>query len=165
MTVRRTREVTFGWRGEDGVRYPGRAAREYSIFRILNMNTERDARAAPAEILKAIAHPTRLAVLEILRDGEQCVCHMEAILGVRQASLSQQLMILREAGLVDVRRDGLNIFYHVVKPQIFGLVDASYAASGKGRQRIVHKHGPTSCPCPKCAVQRKERSISVSVRR
>lgn len=126
------------------------------------MKTERDARTAPAEILKAIAHPTRLAVLEILRDGEQCVCHMEAILGIRQASLSQQLMIMREAGLVDVRRDGLNIFYHVVRPQVFGLVDASYAASGKRKSGILHKHGPTSCPCPKCAVERKEKSIRVS---
>ncbi len=111
----------------------------------------RTRQAAPAEILKAIAHPTRLAVLEILRDGEQCVCHMEAMLGIRQARLSQQLMILREAGLVAVRRDGLNIFYHVASPRLFGLVDAAYAASGKPPRRLVHKHGPTSCPCPKCA--------------
>ncbi len=107
--------------------------------------------SAPAETLKAIAHPTRLAVLEILRDGEQCVCHMEAMLGIRQARLSQQLMILREAGLVDVRREGLNIFYHVVSQRIFGVVDAAYALGGKTRRPFVHKHGPTSCPCPKCA--------------
>ncbi len=115
------------------------------------MLNPRTAQAAPAEILKAIAHPTRLAVLEILRDGEQCVCHMEAILGIRQARLSQQLMILREAGLVQVRREGSNIFYHVASPRIFGVVDATYAASGKPRLRIVHKHGLTSCPCPKCS--------------
>ncbi len=109
----------------------------------------------PAETLKAIAHPTRLAILEILREGEHCVCHMEAMLGIRQASISQQLMILREAGLVDVRRDGLNVFYHVVRPQIFGLVDATYAASGKRRPALAHKHGQASCSCPKCsAVQR-----------
>lgn len=108
--------------------------------------------AEPAEILKAIAHPTRLAVLEILRDGEQCVCHMEAMLGIRQARLSQQLMILRQAGLVAVRREGLNIFYHVASPRIFGVVDAAYAAGGPPR-RFVHKHGPTSCPCPKCAAE------------
>jgi DNA-binding transcriptional ArsR family regulator len=74
-----------------------------------------------ANLLRAISHPTRLAVLEILRDGEHCVCHMEATLGIRQSSISQQLMILREAGLVEVRRDGLNIFYHVVRPGIFDL--------------------------------------------
>ena len=79
--------------------------------------------AAPAETLKAIAHPTRLAVLEILRDGEQCVCHMEATLGLRQASISQQLMVLREAGLVDVRREGLNILYCISNPKIIQACD------------------------------------------
>jgi ArsR family transcriptional regulator len=104
----------------------------------------------PPEILKAIAHPVRLGVLEILRDGEQCVCHMEAMLGIRQASISQQLMVLREAGLVEVRRDGLNIYYRVVNDRIFPLVDAAYAASGARRPRLAHKHGPANCPCPKC---------------
>ncbi len=109
----------------------------------------------PAEFLKAISHPTRLAVLEILRDGEQCVCHMEAMLGLRQSRISQQLMILREAGLVDVRRDGLNVFYHVVKPRLFEVLDAVYAAAGKPRPRPAHKHarGKQSCPCPKCNPQ------------
>ncbi len=109
-----------------------------------------DAYRAQADLLKAISHPTRLAVLEILRDGEQCVCHMEAMLRIRQSSISQQLMILREAGLVDVRRDGLNVYYHVVKPRIFKLLDAAYAASGRSRPPLAHKHAKASCPCPKC---------------
>ena len=63
-------------------------------------------------------------------------------------------MILREAGLVVVRRDGLNMFYHVVKPRIFEVLEAVYAATGKSRPRLVHKHGRADCPCPKChAVQ------------
>ncbi len=89
-----------------------------------------------ADLLKTLSHPLRLAVLEILRGGEQCVCHLEATLGIRQASISQQLMILREAGIVDFRRDGLNIFYHVVKPQVFGLVDAAHAAAGQRKPRL-----------------------------
>jgi DNA-binding transcriptional ArsR family regulator len=105
----------------------------------------------PSEILKAIAHPTRLAILEVLRESEQCVCHLEATLGIRQASISQQLMILREVGLVDFRRDGLNIFYRVVNPRVFGLVDAAYAATGERRRRIAHKHGRANCSCPKCS--------------
>ncbi len=113
-----------------------------------------DDRSAPTEILKAVAHPARLAILEILRDGEQCVCHIEAMLGVRQARISQQLMILREAGLVEVRRDGLNVFYHVVRPQVFGLLDAAYAAGGRRRRHVVHRHGSASCPCPKCSAAR-----------
>jgi ArsR family transcriptional regulator len=103
-----------------------------------------------AELLKAISHPTRLAVLEILREGEQCVCHMEAMLDVRQASLSQQLMVLREAALVEVRRDGLNIFYRVTKPRVFDVLDALYAADGARRPQLKHKHNKAGCPCPKC---------------
>ena len=117
-----------------------------------------------ADLLKVISHPTRLAVLEILRDGEQCVCHMEATLGLRQASISQQLMILREAGLVEVRRDGLNMFYHVVKPQIFEVLDAVYAATGKSRPRLMHKHGRADCPCPKCNAVQQIPVEQVSVR-
>jgi DNA-binding transcriptional ArsR family regulator len=118
----------------------------YTIFMYLNMK----ARATQAQLLKTLSHPTRLAVLEILREGEQCVCHMEAMLGLRQASLSQQLMVLREAGLVSVRRDGLNVYYRVLKHRVFEVLDALNAAAGRSRTAIRHRHGPSECPCPKC---------------
>jgi DNA-binding transcriptional ArsR family regulator len=106
------------------------------------------------DLLKTIAHPTRLAVLEILRDGEQCVCHMEAMLGLRQASISQQLMILRQSGLVEFRRDGLNMYYRVIKPEIFLVLDAVNSTSRQTTKSVAHKHANTDCPCPKCnAVQ------------
>ncbi len=126
-----------------------------------------DAYTPQADLLKAISHPTRLAVLEILRDGEQCVCHMEAMLGIRQSSISQQLMILREAGLVQVRRDGNNMYYHITKPEIFGVVDAVYAAIGKPKPRLVHKHGQgkDSCACPKCNAESKPKLTTLSVPR
>lgn len=57
----------------------------------------------PARWLKAMAHPTRLEILDILRRGEECVCHTEAALGRRQSYISQQLMALRDAGLVGSR--------------------------------------------------------------
>lgn len=119
---------------------------------------------AQADFLRAISHPTRLAVLEILRDGEQCVCHMEAMLGLRQASISQQLMILREAGLVEVRRDGLNIYYRVVKPRVFQALDAIYSATEKPGRRVVHKHGKADCPCPKCNAVHMVPLTKISVR-
>ncbi len=124
-----------------------------------------DAYTQHADLLKAISHPARLAVLDILRDGEQCVCHMEATLGLRQSSISQQLMVLREAGLVEVRRDGLNMYYRVVNPRIFPVLDAVYAAAGRPRPRPVHKHGKgkTSCPCPKCAAGAKPKLTVLSI--
>ncbi len=116
------------------------------------------------DLLKAISHPTRIAVLEILRDGEQCVCHMEAMLGLRQSRISQQLMVLRQAGLVEVRRDGLNVYYRVVKPKVFEILDALYAATGKPKPQIRHKHSKAQCPCPKCNTVQQVSLEQVSVR-
>jgi ArsR family transcriptional regulator len=102
-----------------------------------------------ASIFKALMHPARLSILEILRDGEQCVCHLEAVLGCRQAYISQHLMVLREAGLVEDRRDGARIFYRVMKPDVYELVEYANKLSGvnpihENKTRIA------DCPCPKC---------------
>ncbi len=108
----------------------------------------------PPQLYKLLAHPTRLAILGILRDGEQCVCHMEAHLGLRQAHISQHLMLLREAGLVSDRRDGWNIFYQVTQPEIFAVIDSMNTLCGDGGQEKTQKiklHARRkSCPCPKC---------------
>jgi len=113
-----------------------------------------------SELLKAIAHPTRLVILDILRDGEQCVCHMEAMLGLRQAYISQQLMILKQAGLVEPRRDGLNLYYRVVKPEVFTVLDSLNATSGVTPRPPRHRHKTAECPCPKCS----EKTGRVSLR-
>ena len=107
-----------------------------------------------SEFLKALSHPTRLAILDILRDGEQCVCHMEATLGLRQAYISQQLMILKNAGLVESRRDGLNLYYRTIKPEIFNVLDTVSVVTGSTPQLPKHKHANAECPCPKCSDSR-----------
>jgi DNA-binding transcriptional ArsR family regulator len=103
-----------------------------------------------AQIFKVLNHPVRLAILDLLRDGEHCVCHMEAHLGFRQAYISQQLAVLREAGLIQDRRDGWNVFYRVVEPRIFDVLDtvARMMLSGKNEQS---EKTAVSCPCPKCS--------------
>ncbi len=116
-----------------------------------------------SELLKALAHPTRLAILDILRDGEQCVCHMEATLGLRQAYISQQLMNLKNVGLVEARRDGLNLYYRVVKPEIFNLLDTAGSITGTTVQRPSHKHANVECPCPKCNTKTDKPLIQVTV--
>ena len=107
-----------------------------------------------SEFLKALSHPTRLAILDILRDGEQCVCHMEAMLSLRQAYISQQLMILKNAGLVESRRDGLNLYYRTIKPEIFEVLDAVSVVTGITPKLPKHKHANAECPCPKCSDSR-----------
>jgi len=107
-----------------------------------------------AKLFKALMHPARLAILDILKDGEECVCHMEAHLGYRQAYISQQLMVLREAGLVEDRREGWNIFYRVIKPEIYKVIDAMDDVAGqapKPVRRSTHHKNQKTCPCPKCA--------------
>ena len=100
-----------------------------------------------ASRFRALAHPVRLQILEMLRGGEVCVCHMEAALGRRQAYISQQLIVLREAGLVETRKDGLKIFYRLVDAATTDLLDVALGpAAGDALARI------DDCPCPHCAV-------------
>ena len=103
---------------------------------------------AQTQVFKILTHPARIAILNILRDGEHCVCHMEAYLGFRQSYISQQLAVLREAGLIQDRRVGWNIFYQVINPNIYAVLDAVEKLTGKpiapSDQRVV------SCNCPHC---------------
>jgi ArsR family transcriptional regulator len=116
-----------------------------------------------SDFLKAISHSTRLAILDILRDGEQCVCHMEATLNLRQAYISQQLMVLKQAELVDSRRDGLNLYYRVVKPEVFTLLDTLMSVTGIIPKRPKHKHANTDCPCPKCNFETSRKPLQLLV--
>jgi DNA-binding transcriptional ArsR family regulator len=102
------------------------------------------------DIFKALMHPARLSILEILRDGEQCVCHLEAVLGYRQAYISQHLMVLREAGLVADRRDGSRIFYRVEKPEVYNLIEGAIKLSGT-QPKLKQNKKVVDCPCPKCS--------------
>ena len=79
--------------------------------------------ACEAEILNALSHPARLEILELLRDGESCVCHIQAMLDQRQAYISQQLNILRQAGLITSRKAGLRVYYKISDPDLFGMLD------------------------------------------
>ena len=101
------------------------------------------------QLFKLLTHPVRLAILDILRDGEHCVCHMEAHLGYRQAYISQQIAVLRDAELIQDRRDGWNIFYRVAEPGIFDVMDVVRKMLGQD-QILLKKPGDVSCPCPQC---------------
>jgi small redox-active disulfide protein 2 len=102
-----------------------------------------------SKLFKVFTHPARLLILDVLRGGEACVCHLEATLGYRQAYISQQLAILREAGVIQDRRDGWNVYYQVINPQIFALVDAARQILFAGKE-ISLPSKPKNCPCPKC---------------
>ena len=105
-----------------------------------------------ARLFKALMHPVRLQILALLRGGEQCVCHLEAHLGQRQAYISQQLGLLRKAGLVADRRDGLNIFYHITCPELFALLDLARTITGEAGMNVAVV--PSACLCPRCSPPR-----------
>lgn len=107
-----------------------------------------------AQVFKALAHAARLQILYALRDGEHCVCHLEAHLGLRQAYLSQQLGVLRAAGLVELRRDGWNRYYQVTDAGVFHLLDMAHALLPHSQRNIQIVPNP-NCPCPCCSVQRE----------
>ncbi len=84
---------------------------------------------AEARLLALLAHPTRLQIVALLRQGEMCVCSMQAALNQRQAYISQHLMALREAGLVTCRKDGLRVYCQLSDPRILRVLDQVYIMS------------------------------------
>jgi ArsR family transcriptional regulator, arsenate/arsenite/antimonite-responsive transcriptional repressor len=89
---------------------------------------ESDAQAS-AELLKAFAHATRLAILSELAAGPKCVTDMEELLPARQANISQHLAVLRHARLVDFAQDGALRCYYLCRPE---LVRDMLALAGRG---------------------------------
>lgn len=78
-----------------------------------------------AEFFKTLAHPARIRVLEVLSDGERPVNELLPLVGIEPSHLSQQLAVLRRAGLVRSRRDGSSVIYDVVDRRLFALLDAA----------------------------------------
>ncbi len=109
-----------------------------------------DAYAGMAKFFRVLMHPARLEILAVLRDGEHCVCHLEAVLGYRQAYISQQVSVLRAAGLIQERRDGLNRYYRVIQPQVFAVLDAAQPLSGHHKSGRRAATRAVECPCPQC---------------
>jgi DNA-binding transcriptional ArsR family regulator len=75
-----------------------------------------------AELFKALAHPARIRILEVLTVSEHAVGEMQPLVGIEASHLSQQLAVLRHAGLVATRRDGASVIYSLLDPQIADLL-------------------------------------------
>ena len=75
-----------------------------------------------AELFKALGHPIRLRILELLMSGEKTVSELQAELEIEASSVSQQLSLMRARQLVDARKNGTNVFYTVRDPLIFDLM-------------------------------------------
>jgi ArsR family transcriptional regulator len=80
---------------------------------------------AKAEFFKALGHPVRIRVLELLAEGGRPVSELLAEIGVEPAHLSQQLAVLRRLNLVTTRREGSAVHYSLVSPQVVELLAAA----------------------------------------
>jgi ArsR family transcriptional regulator len=107
-----------------------------------------------ANLIKAIAHPARLRILEILAQEECCVCHLTVLLRQRQPFVSQHLMVLREKGLVLDRRDGVMVYYRLADKRVADLVlltrELVRTSRVEARLEPVPRSPVPGCTCPSC---------------
>ena len=80
-------------------------------------------RSYKASVFQALAHPTRIAIVEALREGELSAGAIQERLGIEQANLSQHLAILRSRQLVATRKEGNQVFYRVRHPVLIKVLD------------------------------------------
>jgi ArsR family transcriptional regulator len=96
---------------------------------------------AKAKMMKALAHPTRLFILDELSKGERCVCELRDMVGADLSTVSKHLAVLKTAGIVSDDKRGLQVFYRLKTPCVLGFFDcvqqvqnaAAPAKRGRGR--------------------------------
>ena len=107
--------------------------------------------AAP---LEALASPQRIAILLAIGHGEACVCHLESALGWRQAYISQHLMALRKADILEDRREGRYVYYRLKNTSYVDLLKAAANVCGLSSETLfmlIDTETYSSCECPHCS--------------
>jgi DNA-binding transcriptional ArsR family regulator len=96
--------------------------------------------ALTARIMKAVAQPIRLAILDSLRDGERCVCDIARAVGAERSNVSRHLAVLAGAGILASRKRGLQVFYELRTPcilNVFGCVREVIKADVEAGRRAL----------------------------
>ena len=89
----------------------------------MNKNTEEKIFKMHAEVCKSMANPTRLKIMNLLREGEKSVEELKRRLGLNKANLSQHLAVLRQRKIVTARKAGLNVYYSVANQKMIKACD------------------------------------------
>jgi DNA-binding transcriptional ArsR family regulator len=95
---------------------------------------------ARAQIIKALAHPTRLFVVDELSKGERCVCELTDMVGADISTVSKHLSVLKQAGIVEDDKRGLQVWYRLRVPCIlnfFGCIEDVLKANVKQARQAV----------------------------
>jgi DNA-binding transcriptional ArsR family regulator len=98
---------------------------EPDVYLVLEAYVPEPLHRFKAEFFKALAHPTRIRILELLRGTERTVGELQAHLETDSSSVSQQLAVLRAKSIVQTRKAGTSVYYRVRDPQIYILLDAA----------------------------------------
>ena len=93
-----------------------------------------------AKVFKALADPVRLKIIEFLRDEEKCVCEIIPHVDIAQPLVSRHLKILRDSGLVRVRKEGNRRYYSVTDPKIFKIIDAITPDLALSLSKVIIEH-------------------------
>lgn len=102
------------------------------------MARHKDYIAAQARIFKALGHPSRLLMVDALREGEKCVCDLQALVGDDMSTVSKHLAVLREAGVVSTEKRGASIYYSLT----LRCLDTFLQCTGElVRARVVAQYG------------------------
>jgi DNA-binding transcriptional ArsR family regulator len=114
-----------------------------------------------AEFFKTLGHPARIRVLELLSEREHQVAEMLPEVGIEAANLSQQLAVLRRAGLVTTRKEGSNVFYSLTSPQVVDLLAVARAILTGVLSGQVELLEDLRAPLPSTATPHRESPASV----
>ena len=79
--------------------------------------------AMKSDLLKALAQPTRLKILELLREGEKCICEIIPAINGEQSNISRHISLMQKSHLVSTRKDGVKVMVKIRDPRIFEILD------------------------------------------
>jgi DNA-binding transcriptional ArsR family regulator len=118
----------------------------------MNMKT-RTTEVKISHLFQTLGQPARLQILLAIGEGEACVCHLEAMLGLRQAYISQHLMVLRKAKILSTRRDGRFIFYRLRDLKTLELIQLAGEVTNSAvpaQSYVAETAKAANCVCPTC---------------
>lgn len=97
-----------------------------------------------AEVVKSIAHPLRIAVVDFLKDGEQCVCDIAEYVGAERSNVSRHLSVMVNSGVLESRKDGLKVIYRLKTPCVLNFISCVtdvLAEQIKGQMQLLEHIG------------------------
>jgi len=90
-----------------------------------------------ARVLRALAHPSRLMMVDELSRGERCVCELTELVGADMSTVSKHLSVLKDAGIVDSQRQGVKVFYRLRVPCVLNFFTCVEAVRKENERRMT----------------------------